>query len=264
MQEEASRRPVVAVLGLGEAGSAIAADLAAAGAVVRGYDPAVAAPPRIIGTGGEAEAAAGADLVLSVNSAHDAAGALRAGVAGTGAHTVWADLNTASPDLKRRLDGIAREHAVRFADVAIMAPVPGRGLRTPMLASGEGAADVAKVLGPLGASVEVLPDGPGAAAARKLLRSVFFKGLAAAVVESLEAARSAGCEDWLRDDITAELTRANAGTVERLVTGTHRHSVRRAAEMEAAAAMLTELGVPPLVASASRDLLERLSAERPA
>ena len=30
---------VVAVLGLGEAGSAIAADLAAAGAVVRGFDP---------------------------------------------------------------------------------------------------------------------------------------------------------------------------------------------------------------------------------
>ncbi|MGH3240625.1 MAG: DUF1932 domain-containing protein, partial [Spirillospora sp.] len=110
---------------------------------------------------------------------------------------------------------------------------------------------------------EVLPDGPGAAAARKLLRSVFFKGLAAAVVESLEAARSAGCEDWLRDDITAELTRASAGTVDRLVTGTHRHAVRRAAEMAAAADMLTGLGVPPLVASASRDLLERLSAETP-
>ena len=34
----------VAVLGLGEAGAAIAGDLAAAGARVRGYDPAV--PPR--------------------------------------------------------------------------------------------------------------------------------------------------------------------------------------------------------------------------
>ncbi|MFI0479065.1 DUF1932 domain-containing protein [Actinomadura sp. 9N215] len=264
MPEEPARRPTVAVLGLGEAGSAIAADLVAAGAVVRGYDPVVPAPPHVVGAGGEAAAADGADLVLSLNSAHDAAGALRAGVAGVGADAVWADLNTASPDLKRRLDGIAREHGVRFADVAIMAPVPGRGLRTPMLAGGDGAADVARILGPLGASVEVLPDGPGAAAARKLLRSVFFKGLAAAVVESLEAARSAGCEDWLRDDITAELTRASADTVDRLVSGTHRHSVRRAAEMSAAAAMLTELGVPPLVATASRDLLDRLSADRPA
>ncbi|TDD26941.1 NAD(P)-dependent oxidoreductase [Actinomadura sp. KC06] len=261
MPEETTRRPTIAVLGLGEAGSAIAGDLAAAGAVVRGYDPAVPAPEHIVGAGGEAEAADGADLVLSVNSAHDAVGALRAGVAGVRAGAVWADLNTASPGLKRSLDGIARAHGVRFADVAIMAPVPGRGLRTPMLASGDGAAEVAAVLTPLGADVEVLPDGPGAAAARKLLRSVFFKGLAAAVVESLEAARSAGCEGWLRDDITAELTRASAGTVDRLVTGTHRHSVRRAAEMAAAADMLADLGVPPLMASASRDLLERLSAE---
>jgi Domain of unknown function (DUF1932) len=36
--------------------------------------------------------------------------------------------------------------------------------------------------------------------------------------------------------------------------------VRRAAEMEAAAAMLTELGVPPLMARASSALHERLAA----
>ncbi|GAA4231764.1 hypothetical protein GCM10022254_29890 [Actinomadura meridiana] len=258
------RPTTIAVLGLGEAGGEIAGDLAAAGAVVRGYDPAVPAPDGIVQAGSEADAADGADLVLSVNSAHDATDALRAGVAGARPGVVWADLNTAAPELKRRLDGIAREHGVRFADVAIMAPVPGRGLRTPMLASGDGAAEAADILTPLGATVEILPDGPGAAAGRKLLRSVFFKGLAAAVVESLEAARSAGCEGWLRDDITAELTRASADTVERLVTGTHRHAVRRAAEMSAAATMLTELGVPPLVAGASRDLLERLSVERSA
>jgi 3-hydroxyisobutyrate dehydrogenase-like beta-hydroxyacid dehydrogenase len=37
----------IAVLGLGEAGSLIAWDLVAAGAVVRGYDPAVAPGPGI-------------------------------------------------------------------------------------------------------------------------------------------------------------------------------------------------------------------------
>ena len=34
----------IAVLGLGEAGAAFAVDLVVAGAVVRGYDPAVTAP----------------------------------------------------------------------------------------------------------------------------------------------------------------------------------------------------------------------------
>jgi 3-hydroxyisobutyrate dehydrogenase-like beta-hydroxyacid dehydrogenase len=257
------RTLIVAVLGLGEAGGAIARDLASAGAVVRGYDPVVPAPDGITGTGGEAEAAEGADLVLSVNSAHDAVGALEAGVAGVADGAVWADLNTGSPGLKGRLEGIAYGHGVPFADVAIMAPVPGRGLRTPMLASGAAAPDVARLLRPLGASVEVLDGGrAGDAAARKLLRSVFFKGLAAAVVEALEAGRAAGCEQWLRENIAAELTAAGEPTVDRLVSGTYRHAARRAAEMDAAAAMLAELGVPPLIAGASRDLLERLAAAR--
>ena len=72
---------VIAVLGLGEAGSAIARDLVAAGVVVRGYDPAVTAGPGITDTPGEAEAARGADLVLSVNSAKAAVDAFRAGAA---------------------------------------------------------------------------------------------------------------------------------------------------------------------------------------
>jgi Domain of unknown function (DUF1932) len=48
--------------------------------------------------------------------------------------------------------------------------------------------------------------------------------------------------------------------VERLIDGTHRHALRRTAEMEAAADMLSELGVPPLIAEASRAVHERLSA----
>ena len=247
----------VAVLGLGEAGGAIARDLVAAGAVVRAYDPAVPAGPGMLPTANEADAATGADLALSVNSSQAALDALRAGVA---AATVWADLNTASPGLKRQLAELAEENEVPFADVAIMAPVPGRGLRTPMLASGPGATQVAEMLTPLGASIETMDGPPGLAAERKLLRSVFFKGLAAAVVEALEAARAAGCEDWLRDNIIEELTRAGESTVERLVTGTHRHAVRRADEMAAATAMLEELGIEPTISAATQHLLTRLTA----
>jgi 3-hydroxyisobutyrate dehydrogenase-like beta-hydroxyacid dehydrogenase len=251
----------VAVLGLGEAGGAIARDLVEAGAVVHGYDPAVPAPPGVVDTADEADAATGADLVLSVNSSKAALGALRAGLPGAGTG-VWADLNTASPGLMRELAGVAQEAGTPFADVSIMAPVPGRGLRTPLLASGLAGARVAELLRPLGASVEVLDGEAGLAAERKLLRSVFFKGWAAAVVEALEAARVAGLEDWLRADIVEELSRADASTVDRLVEGTYRHAVRRADEMSAATEMLRELGVEPAVAAASRDLLTRLANRR--
>jgi 3-hydroxyisobutyrate dehydrogenase-like beta-hydroxyacid dehydrogenase len=242
----------VAVLGLGEAGGAIARDLVEAGAVVRAYDPAVAAGAGMVGAADEADAATGADLVLSVNSAKAALDALRAGVTTASA---WADLNTASPGLKRQLAELAGTHGVPFADVAIMAPVPGRGLRTPMLTSGPAAHRVAELLNPLGAAVTPMDGPPGLAAERKLLRSVFFKGLAAAVVEALAAGRAAGCEDWLRDNITDELTRADESTVERLVSGTYQHAVRRADEMAAATDMLTELGVAPTMSTATRDLL---------
>jgi 3-hydroxyisobutyrate dehydrogenase-like beta-hydroxyacid dehydrogenase len=261
---DADRRTlVVAVLGLGEAGSVIAGDLLAAGVTVRGYDPAVAAAPGITDTGSESEAARGADLVLSVNSPTAAVEAFQAGLAGLGSGALWADLNTASPGTKRELAGIAEHVGVPFADVAMMAPVPGRGLRVPMLASGDAAARYARMLSPLGAAIEVL-DGPaGLAATKKLLRSVFYKGMAAAVVEALEAGRAAGHERWLREHIAAELTAADAGTVERIIDGTSRHALRRTAEMEAAADMLTELGVPPLIADASRALHERLARPLP-
>jgi 3-hydroxyisobutyrate dehydrogenase-like beta-hydroxyacid dehydrogenase len=260
--------PVIAVLGLGEAGSVIAHDLVAAGVPVRGYDPAVTAAEPIIDTASEAQAVRGAHLVLSVNSAKAAVGAFKAGLAGLSARhheesarpdVLWADLNTASPGTKRQLAELAAEAGVPFADVAMMAPVPGRGLHVPMLASGTGAARYAAILGPLGADVEVL-DGPaGLAASRKLLRSVFYKGMAASVVEALDAARAAGDEEWLRAHIAAELAAADAAIVDRITDGTRKHAVRRAAEMEAVADMLTELGVPPLMASASRALHERLA-----
>jgi 3-hydroxyisobutyrate dehydrogenase-like beta-hydroxyacid dehydrogenase len=259
-------RLVVAVLGMGEAGSVIARDLLAEGAAVRGYDPAVPAADvsgGITDTGSEAEAARGADLVLSVNSAKAAVAAFSAGRAGLGPDAVWADLNTASPGTKRQLAELAAAGGRNFADVAMMAPVPGRGLRVPMLASGEAAARFASMLAPLGAGIEVL-DGPaGLAATKKLLRSVFYKGMAAAIVEALDAACAAGHEQWLREHIAAELAAADAGTVQRITDGTRRHAVRRTAEMEAAAGMLTELGVRPLMAEASRALHERLSGASP-
>lgn len=254
--------PVVAVLGLGEAGSAIAADLAAAGAVVRGFDPLVRPGPDITACAGDADACRGAAVVVSLTCAHEAEQALAAALPGVGPGAIYADLNTASAQAKVHLAGLAEEAGVAFSDVALMSPVPGNGLRTPMLASGPAAGEFARVFGGLGAAVEVLPGPPGAAAARKLVRSVFYKGLAAAVTEALRAARAAGCEEWLRDNIRRELEGASAGTLDRLEQGSVRHAVRRIDEMAAAGEQLRRLGVPPRVASASEQWLRQLAEEQ--
>jgi 3-hydroxyisobutyrate dehydrogenase-like beta-hydroxyacid dehydrogenase len=249
---------VVAVLGLGEAGGTISRDLLAAGATVRGYDPAVAAPEGVVAADSDAEACAGADLVLSLTTAHEAEGALRASLPGLAPAVLYADLNTSSAELKQRLADLAGERGIAFADVAMMAPVPGRGIRTPMLVSGPAAADVAAALTGLGGNAEAIAGPAGAAASRKLCRSVFYKGMAAAVTESLRAGRAAGCEDWLRENIAQDI---GLDMLDRMEQGSITHAVRRADEMAAATDMLGELGIPARIAAASRDWLEQLAKE---
>jgi 3-hydroxyisobutyrate dehydrogenase-like beta-hydroxyacid dehydrogenase len=246
----------IAVLGLGEAGSLIARDLVAAGADVRGYDPKGIAVEGVQPRGSEAEAVADADVVLSVNSSHDAMTALENALPALAAGTLWADLNTASPGVKKALAD--RAAPVEVVDVALMSPVPGKGLRTPMLVSGDAAGRYAELLAGLGADVVVQPGPVGTAISRKLLRSVFYKGLAAAVVEALRGAEAAGCADWLRANVAAELAGFDERTVDRLVDGTHTHARRRADEMAAATEQLQELGVPARTAAAARDLLVEL------
>ena len=238
----------VAVLGLGEAGGRLAADLAAAGAEVHGFDPAVT------GDGSAARAVMGCDVVLSVNTAAVALAVAQSVRTALEPDAVYADLNTSAPALKRELAELLA--GVRFADVALLGPVPARGLATPALASGDGAEAFAALVGPLGLPIEVVSATAGDAARRKLLRSVFMKGIAAAAVESLEAAEVAGEADWLRAELDAVL---GERLVDRLLDGSRRHAVRRVEEMEAAAELLRELGVEPSVADAAAEVLRRLA-----
>jgi 3-hydroxyisobutyrate dehydrogenase-like beta-hydroxyacid dehydrogenase len=248
---------VVAVLGLGEAGRRIAADLVAAGTDVRGFDPlAAATPDGVHRAGSAADAVAGAALVLSLTTAAAAPAAAREALPGLGPETVYADLNTASPGLKRELAGVIP----RFADVALLGPVRARGLATPALASGAAAGQFAALAAPIGMPVEVVSPVAGDAAALKLVRSVFMKGVAAAAIESLEAAEAIGNRPWAERQL-AELI--GERMLERFVEGSRVHAARRAHELEAACELLESLGVEPRITAASRALLVKLADQPP-
>jgi 3-hydroxyisobutyrate dehydrogenase-like beta-hydroxyacid dehydrogenase len=244
----------VAVLGLGEAGGRIASDLVAAGCAVRGFDP-VRQTEGITNAETAAKAVAGAEVVLSINAASVAL-EVAADVAGAlGAGALYADLNTSAPELKRELSEAV---PVQFVDVALVGVVPASGLATPALASGAGAERFAGLLRPLGMPVEVVGTRPGDAAALKLLRSVFMKGIAAAAIESLQAAEAAGVEQHVRSDIAAVL---GEPLLDRLLVGSRAHAARRVDEMHAAAAYVEELGVEPRVSAAAAAWLEQLRDE---
>ncbi|HEY1367003.1 MAG TPA: DUF1932 domain-containing protein [Gaiellaceae bacterium] len=253
----------VGLLGLGEAGGRIAADLVALGVEVRGWDPDPARRVEGIPIASDPLDAIG-EVVLSLNSSGAAVSAAESVASGLGPGRLYADLNTASVRVKQAVSDVVTPRGAAFADVALLGTVPATGVRTPALASGSGAEAFAARFAPLGMPVEVVGPEPGAASERKLLRSVFMKGMAAALVESLRAAESAGCEDWLRADIAAALESADGALIERLVDGSSVHSVRRVAEMEAAAELLRELGVEPRMAEASAEWLRQLAAERAA
>jgi 3-hydroxyisobutyrate dehydrogenase-like beta-hydroxyacid dehydrogenase len=104
--------------------------------------------------------------------------------------------------------------------------------------------------------VDVVGNEPGDAAGLKLLRSVFMKGLAASVLESVEAARRRGAEDWLRREIIEVI---GEPLLERLLTGSVVHAERRHDEMDAAASYLDELGVEPRIATAAAGRLRELA-----
>jgi 3-hydroxyisobutyrate dehydrogenase-like beta-hydroxyacid dehydrogenase len=252
----------IAIVGLGEAGSRFARDLVGHGSEVVGWDPAPRGDVSGIPLAASGpEAVRGADLVLSLNSAS----AARAVAAEAAPHlrpgAVFADLNTASPRLKEGLAGLVEPTGALFADVSLMGPVPRAGVRTPCLVAGRGAAPFAELMARFGTPVRVVEGPPGSAATRKLLRSIFMKGIAACVIECLETAERFELREWMEGELARELELADGRLLTRLVEGSRQHAARRVDEMRAVVEMERDAGVVPRMTEATRDLLAGLRQE---
>lgn len=246
----------VAVFGLGEAGSRIAVDLARAGVDVVGFDPAeIETPPGVTRVDSASATVSGVDLVMAITAASDAQTAIAQAWEELPRGAVYADLSTAPPSLKQDLSDTANLRGLRFVDVALMAPVPGRGLSTPSYASGSGAESYAMLVNLLGGNVDVVGENPGDAAARKLLRSVITKGLTALTIEAMEAASVLDLEDWLWGHLVETLEDLDRQTIERLVVGTWSHVDRRIVEMVSAASLVESAGVEPRLTRATQSTL---------
>jgi RraA family protein len=177
---------------------------------------------------------------------------------------VYADMNSASAAVKTAVaDAVtsmsaATTDGVLFADVAVVGSVPAHGSETALVLSGSGSAKAAEFFSSVGAPVDDIAGQPGDAARRKLLRSSFMKGLGALIVESTEAGDAAGAQQWVRDQIAAELADGYPA-LDRLHDGTRKHAERRAAEAHAAVEMLDEIGVAPVLARATAQVHQRLA-----
>jgi 3-hydroxyisobutyrate dehydrogenase-like beta-hydroxyacid dehydrogenase len=249
--------PGVCFIGFGEAGQALATGLRQAGVSrLSAWDilfpePAGASLRAAADASGvrcgtsAAEAIAGADIVLAAVTAASSLEAAQSAKPHLRADQFYLDINSVSPgrkqDTAKTVDG-----AVRYVDVAVMAPVHPALHKTPMLLAGPHAAALVPVLAALDMSIALAGETIGAAAAIKMVRSVMIKGLEALTQECFLAARRAGVEE----QIFASLSKSFPGLdwptmVEYNLERMANHGIRRAHEMEEVADTLRELGVDP-------------------
>lgn len=250
----------IAVLGLGEAGSCFANDLAKMGVEVTGYDP---NPLRelhssIVVKESNAEATQNADIIFSANLSSVSTEIAEQLVGVLEPHQFFCEMNTSGPEKKQKIASILAPSGVKMIDLAIMAPVPPKGIFTPLLASGEYATEFLEKIKPLNFDISMVPDSQiGDAATRKLLRSIVYKGIAAVVCEAMEAGHAFGMEGYIRGQISS-LIGGNDDLIDRFMEGSRTHALRRMHEMEAVIEMLEEQNLHPIVTRATRDNLEKL------
>jgi L-threonate 2-dehydrogenase len=230
----------VAVLGLGEVALQLANGLKNAGAEVIGYDSNKPKYSPIPLAESAAAAVADADIVLSLNSPTASLRTAETSATHLKSGAVFADLNTATPGLKKKLAELVP--AGTFVDAAILKASPEGVSGVTLAVSGPGANRFIELLGGYGLNLEFVSEVPGDAAARKLVWSILERGTAALIADTLWAAKSMGQEAWAIEAIKAEFNSSSEQTVQAYLDETGKNPKRGSVEMGDVVEMLAEFG----------------------
>jgi 3-hydroxyisobutyrate dehydrogenase-like beta-hydroxyacid dehydrogenase len=271
---------VIALLGFGEAGSAIARGLCVEGGWRGSHDegapkPGDNAPRRVIaidtaldkdarGTalgqvargldvaigGHYTEALREADLVISAvqgEFARDAAAAA-APLLKKGAY--FLDLCTVTGKMSDEDRTEIETGGGRYIDVAVMGGFFKQGIKAPMLVAGAEADAAVAWMNASGFEAKYLGPKPGSASSVKMLRSVIMKGIEALGVEALVTAERQGILPEVMGCLGDVDAVSVSGTIAMLVQTHIVHAHRRWEEMGLVAQTLRETGVDPLMTEA--------------
>ncbi|WP_421994806.1 DUF1932 domain-containing protein [Reyranella sp.] len=263
---------VIALLGFGEAGSAIARGLAAEGGWRGTPRPGDNAPRRIIaidtaldrdarGTAlgkearrldiaieGRYTAALGdADLVICAVQGEHALEAARSAAPflKRGAH--YLDLCTVTGAMSDADRAPIEEAGGRYIDIAVMGGFFKQGIKAPMLVAGEDVEPVVAWMNASGFEATVLGPRPGSASSVKMIRSVLIKGVEALGVEAYVTAERQGILKEVMGCMGDVDAIGFANFVAMLVQTHIVHAHRRWEEMGLVGQTLRETGVEPLM-----------------
>ncbi|HTN41273.1 MAG TPA: DUF1932 domain-containing protein, partial [Asticcacaulis sp.] len=256
----------IALIGFGEVGQVLAADLSANDSLtVKVYDlklfdnrsvcARAAAKANVVRCRSAAEAAKGADLIISAVTAAQTVVAAKSVVLGLEAGAWFLDLNSASPEAKIAAAEVLASATGRYVEASVMSPIEPKRLASPILLGGPHAQMFASLIGALGfTDTTYYSDIPGKTAATKLCRSVMIKGLEALISESLLSARYYGVEDTVLASLNNLFPHPDwEGYARYMISRTLEHGARRSEEMREAAKTVAEAGLTPWMSEATAD-----------
>ena len=266
---------VIALLGFGEAGSAIARGLCVDGGWRSLSRPGDNAPRRLIvidtalgqdargiALGKEArsldvaieghytEMLSEVDLLICAVPGEQALQAARAAAPLIKKDAYYLDLCTVTGKMSDEDRSVIEATGGHYIDVAVMGGFFKQGIKAPMLVAGEDVESVVAWMNANGFDAKVLGPKPGSASSVKMLRSVLIKGVEALGVEALVTAQRQG----ILEEVLACLADADQmpfrDFIAMLVQTHIVHAYRRWEEMGLVTRTLEETGIEPLMTSA--------------
>ncbi|WP_141335512.1 NAD(P)-dependent oxidoreductase [Paenibacillus sp. tmac-D7] len=199
------------------------------------------------------------DVILCATSAKYAVKIAEDAVKFVKDNQLYADLNSASPTVKKEIATIIGASGALLVDAAVMEAVPPYRHKVPISVSGNGASRFADLMGAYGMNITVINDKAGSSSAMKMVRSVFMKGFTALLLETLSAAHKSGVEREIIQSIGGTLSdRSIVELANLLITRTAVHAERRVAEMEEVTNTLRELNLDFAISAATKIKLQHL------
>jgi 3-hydroxyisobutyrate dehydrogenase-like beta-hydroxyacid dehydrogenase len=173
---------------------------------------------------------------------------------------VYVDVSASTPEVKQNIAKNIEQNGVLFVDAAMMGSLPVNKHKVPILASGGGADQFISLMAPYGMVIRKVSGNPGEASAVKLIRSIHMKGVVALYLELLEAAHSFNVEKLVLESLSDTLDgKSFEQTMNRLVTGTSIHALRRSIELDGSIQMLEASNIDSSMSKAAKEKLQHLA-----
>ncbi len=199
------------------------------------------------------------EIVLSTTTTHVAVAVAEAAAPFLTERNTYADLNSTSAAVKRRIAQNVGQSKAGFVEGAILSAVGEAGAKASILVAGESAKAFAQQMNQLGlVNLKYFSATVGEASEVKMLRSIFSKGVECLLLEMLVAGRRAGVAEYLWNEVVGFMTAHSFESVAQNWIKTHPLACeRRYHEMVQVLDTLKELELEPLMSRGTTEFFKR-------